>query len=84
LEISSEPDPFLHVFSSQEVLSFLNKFISSHLHVLIEKITSQHLLSIFVIDHVRAGEEETKSALCSELEVLVVEEYIIVVEENQL
>ena len=66
------------------MLSFFNEFISTHLHVLVEQVTSENLLSIFVVDQVRAPEEKTQSALGYELQVFVVEENIVVVEEEEL
>ena len=56
LEISGPPDPLLHLFTSEEVLSLLDEFISSHLNVLIEQVASQNLLSVFIIKHLRVDE----------------------------
>ena len=84
LEISSEPNPFLHVFTAKEVLALLNELISTHLHVLIEQVAAKHLLSVPVVQHVRCQEQETKSHLSDELHVLVVKEDVVVVEEEAL
>jgi hypothetical protein len=58
LEISSEPNPLLHVLTTEQVLSFLDKLISSHLDILIEQVTSKYLLSIFEIKSVRSEEKK--------------------------
>ena len=66
------------------MFAFLDKFVSAHLHILIEEIATQHLLAVTVVENVRSHEEETEGALCHELHVLVVEEDVVVVEEETL
>ena len=56
LEISRVPDPSFHVFASEHVLSFGDEFVSSHLNILIEEITSKNLLSIFIVYQLRVEE----------------------------
>jgi hypothetical protein len=84
LKISCEPYPLLHVLSSQEVLTLLHEFISAHLHILIEQIATEDLLAVTVVENVGGHEQQTKSALCDELHVLIVEEDVVVVEEQEL
>lgn len=66
------------------MLSFLNEFIGPHLHILIEQITSQYLLSVLEVQLVRGEEQEPESNLCHELQILIVEKDVIVVEEQEL
>ena len=56
LKIGSEPDEFLHLFSTEKWLTFLNELISTHLDVLIEEVASKDLLSVLVVDEVRIEE----------------------------
>ena len=56
LEISRVPDPSFHVFTSEHVLSLGDEFVSSHLNILIEEITSKNLLSIFIVYQLRVEE----------------------------
>ena len=84
LEISGEPNPFLHVFSTEEVLSLLDELICAHLDVLVEEVAAEHLLAVTVVQHVRGHEQQTQCALGDELHVLVVEEDVVVVEEQEL
>ena len=72
LKIGSEPDPFLHLFSTEKWLTFLDELISAHLDVLIEEVASKHLLSVLVVDCVGVDEERTHDGFGNELEVLVV------------
>ena len=83
LEISRPPDPFLHFFTSEHVLSLPDEFISSHLNVLIEQVASQHLLSVLVINGLGMEERVSEDCLGDEVEVLVVEEVVIVVQEQE-
>ena len=66
------------------MLSFLNKLISSHLHVLIEQVATENLLSVLVVQSIRAPEKKTKSALSHKLVVFVVEEGIVIEQEQEL
>jgi len=84
LKIGSEPDPTLHVFSTEKVLSLLDKLIGTHLDVLIEEVATEDLLSVTIVEDVRGHEEKSKSSLGHELHVLVVEEDVIVVQEQAL
>jgi hypothetical protein len=84
LEISGEPNPFFHVFSTEEVLSLLDELISAHLDVLVEKVAAEDLLAIAVVKNVGSSEKETQSALGHELHILVMEEDVVVVEEQEL
>ena len=84
LKIGGEPDPSLHVFSAEEVLSLLDQLVGAHLHVLVEEVAAEHLLAVAVVQHVRGHEQQTQSALGHELHVLVVEEDVVVVEEKEL
>jgi len=84
LEISSEPDPSLHVLTAEEVFAFLDEFISTHLHVLIEEVAAENLLAITVVQHVGGHEQQAQCALGHELHILVVEENVVVIEEQEL
>lgn len=84
LEVSSEPNPFLHLLAAEEVLTLLDELISTHLHVLIEEVAAENLLSVAVVKNVGGHEEETESHLGHKLHVLVVEEDVIVVQEQEL
>ena len=84
LEISGEPNPFFHVFSTEEVLSLLDELISAHLDVLVEKVAAEDLLAIAVVKNVGSSEKETQCALGHELHILVMEEDVVVVEEQEL
>lgn len=84
MEISREPNPFLHLFPSEKVLALLDEFISSHLHVLIEKVATEDLLSVLVVHEVTGPEEDTEGYLGHELVVLVVEQSVVVVQEHEL
>ena len=84
LKIGGEPDPSLHVFSAEEVLSLLDKLVSAHLHVLVEEVAAEYLLAIAVVKNVRGSEKEAQGALGHELHVLVMEEDVVVVEEQEL
>ena len=84
LEISGKPNPFLHVFSTEEVLSLLDELIGAHLHVLVEEVAAEDLLAIAVVKNVGSSEKETQSALGHELHILVMEEDVVVVEEQEL
>lgn len=53
LHICSEPNPFLQLLGFEKWLSFFNEFISTHLNILIEKITSKHLLSVLKVNELR-------------------------------
>ena len=79
LEISRIPNPFFHVFTFEGMLSLLDKFISSHLNVLIEKVAPENLFSVFVIEHLGVEECVTHYCLGNKLEILIVEEHVIVV-----
>ena len=63
------------------MLSLFDEFISSHLDVLIEKVTSENLLSIFMVEGLRMEESISQYSFIDEVHILVVEEYVIVVEE---
>ena len=83
LEISGVPNPLGHGFTSKERLSLLDKLISSHLDVLVEKVASEHLLSILSVEHLRVQESVPEHSLGHELKVLVMEEHVIVVQEQE-
>ena len=83
LEISRPPNPFLHVVALQQVLSFGDKFVGSHLDVLIEEVASKNLLSVLVVKHLRVQERVAEHCLSYELVVLIVEENVIVVQEQE-
>ena len=84
LEVGSVPDPLLHLLSSEQVLSLLDQLVSSHLHVLVEQVATEHLLPVLVVEGVGGHEEHSQGCLCHKLEVLVMEESIVVVEEEEL
>ena len=83
LEVGGVPDPVLHLLSFEKMFSFLNKFIGSHLDVLIEEVASKHLLSVLCIQHLGVKESIPKHCLGDELEVLVMEEHVVVVKEQE-
>jgi hypothetical protein len=83
LEISGVPNPLGHGFTSKERLSLLDKLISSHLNVLVEKVATEYLLSILVVDHVGSQEEHRESDLGRVLHVLVVEVHVVIVKEDE-
>ena len=84
LEIGSKPNPLLHVFTAEEVLSLLDELVCAHLHVLVEQVAAEHLLAVTVVEHVGGHEQKAESALGHELHVLVVEEYVVVIQEQEL
>ena len=83
LEVGGIPDPLFHVISLKKMLSLLDKLISSHLDVLVEKVASEHLLSILSVEHLRVQESVPEHSLGHELKVLVMEEHVIVVQEQE-
>jgi hypothetical protein len=83
LEISRPPNPLFHIVGFEEVSSLSNKFISSHLDVLIEEITSKHLLSILSIENLRMYEGVSENCLSDKLETLISEEHVKVVQEQE-
>ena len=82
-EIGGVPDPVFHVISLEKMLSLLDKFISSHLDVLVEKVASKNLLSVLGIKHLRVQESISEHCLSHELEVLVMEEHVVVIQEQE-
>lgn len=66
------------------MLSLFYEFISSHLHILIEQVASEDLLSILKVDLIGEKEQESEGGFSHKLQVLVVEEYIVVVKEQEL
>lgn len=84
LEVSGEPYPLLHLFSSEDVFSFLDELVGAHLHILIEEIATEDLLSVLNVEQVGEDEGQRESALRHELQVLVVEEHVIVVQKHEL
>ena len=84
LEVGGEPDPLFHVLTAEEVLALLDELVGAHLHVLIEEVAAEDLLSVSVVQHVGGHEEEAEGALGHELHVLVVEEDVVVVQEQEL
>ena len=82
MEIGSEPDPFLHLLTLEQMFSLFNKLIGPHLNVFVEKVAPEYLLAVFVVEQVRDEEGKTECSLCHELQVLVVEEDVVVVEED--
>ena len=79
LHVSGEPYPLFHFLTSQQVLSFLDKLVSSHLYVLVEQVASKDLFTILVVKHVGGHEEKSEGGLGHELHVLIVEEDVVVV-----
>ena len=47
-------------------LSLFDKFISSHLNILIEKIASEHLLSVLCVEELRVHESVSEDGFCDE------------------
>ena len=84
LEVSSEPDPLLHILTAEEVLSLLDELIGAHLYVLVEEVAAEDLFTIAVVQDIGCHEQQTESSFGNELQVLVVEEDVIVVEEEEL
>ena len=83
LKISWVPDPFFHVFTLQEMFSLGDKFISTQLNILIEKVAPQNLLSILVVEGLGMQEGVSHNGFGDELEILIVEEHVIIVEEHE-
>ena len=79
LKVGTVPDPSLHVLAFEKWLPRLDKFISTHLNVLVEEITSEHLLSVFCVQELRVQECVSEDGLGDKGKVLVVEEHVIVV-----
>ena len=82
LQISSEPDPLLHLLATNQMFPFFNKLISSHLNIFIEKVAPEYLFAIFVVKQIGNEESETKGRLGHKFQVLVMEEDVVVVEED--
>lgn len=83
LKIGSVPDPLGHGFTSEEGLSLLDEFISTHLDVFIEEVATENLLAILVVDHVGSDEEHSQSDLGGVLHVLVMEVHVVIVKEDE-
>ena len=83
LKISWVPDPFFHVFTLQEMFSLGDKFICTHLNILIEKVAPKNLFSILVVESLGMQEGVAHNCLGNELEILIVEEHVIIVEEHE-
>ena len=81
LEIGGVPDPFFHLLSLAEVSSFGDKFVSSHLNVLIEEVARENLLSVLIVYHLRMEEGISKDCFIDKLHVSVVEHDVIVIKE---
>ena len=80
-KIGSIPNPFFHIFTLEKMLSLLNKFISSHLNVLIEEVATENLLSVLIVYHLRMEEGISKDCFIDKLHVSVVEHDVIVIKE---
>ena len=83
LEVSSVPDPLLHVSGLKHGLSLLHEFISAHLDVLVEEVAAEHLLAILVVHSIVSKEHQAKSGLGHKLHVLVVEVHVVIVKEDE-
>ena len=83
LQVSSVPDPFLHLIATKQVLALSNKLISPQLNILVEEIATEHLLAILIVQEVAHDKEGTKGSLRHECQVLVMEHDIVVVEEHE-
>ena len=83
LEIGSVPDPLLHLIASKEVFALFNELISAELDILVEKVTSKHLLAILVVDEIADNEQRSESGLGDESHILVMEHDVVVVEEHE-
>ena len=83
LKISGVPDPSLHFVALEHVFSFSNKLICSHLNVLIEKVTSENLFSVLIIDELRMEESIPEYCFIDKSHILVVEEKIVVIQEQE-
>ena len=59
LEYSGVPSPLGHGFTSKDGLPLLDKLIGSHLNVIVEKVATEGLLSILVVDHIGRHEEHS-------------------------
>jgi hypothetical protein len=66
------------------MLSFFDKFISSHLNIFVKQITSQDLFTILNIKEVWGKEETSQGHLGRKLHVFIVEEDVIIVKEDKL
>ena len=82
-KVGGVPNPLFHVISLKKMLSLLDKLVSSHLDVLVEKVASEYLLSILSVEHLRMQESVPEDSLGHELEVLVMEEHVVVVQEQE-
>jgi hypothetical protein len=65
------------------MFSFGDKFISTQLNILIEKVAPQNLLSILVVEGLGMQEGVSHNGFGDELEILIVEEHVIIVEEHE-
>ena len=81
LKISGVPNPFFHVVTFEGICSFLDKFISSHLNVLIEEVATENLLSVLIVYHLWVEESISKNSFVDKLHVSIVEHDIIVIQE---
>ena len=66
------------------MLSLFDKFVGSHLNVLVEQVASKYLLSVFKVELIGSEEHQTESHLSSELQVLIVEKDVVIVKEQEL
>ena len=83
LQIGSVPDPSLHLISSEQMFSFSNELISSHLNVLIKEVATKNLLSVLVIEQLRVHQRQTQHALSCEEHVFIVEKDVVVIKEQE-
>ncbi len=65
------------------MFTLLNKFVGSHLDVLVKQVSSKDLLSVLVVDVVGCKEQKAKNHLSDKLEVFVVEKHVVVVQEDK-
>ncbi len=81
LEVGGEPNPLFHFLATKQVLTLLDQFVSTHLHVLVKQIAAQYLFPVLVVKLIAHNEQKTESGFSYELHILVVEEQVIVIEE---
>ena len=73
LEISGPPDPSLHLVSSEEMLTLLDELVSAKLNILIEEVTAENLLAIFVVDEVAHDKETSEGDLHTRGDMLTIQ-----------
>ena len=81
-QICCIPYPLLEFRRFEDGLSLLDQLVSSQLHIFIEQVASEHLLSVSQVVSLVAEPETAYKGLCGKGEVFVVEEGVVVIKKK--